>query len=498
MSNAAAKPAETPSPSVPIWSVALLLLAALLIRGAVLWAWFDRLSADPDGYRDIAEALCYSGIYGRYSEDAQWYRENGFLGANAEPNPTAFRPPFYPFVLSKVTMETRVSNLAVALLHLGLGVATVWVTWLLGHWMKLGWGSLVAAGLVAIDPVLLHQSALVMTETLATFLAAVALLCWWRYGDQPSLWRAGLFGASLALAMLCRPTFGAMIGISAIAVAWRGETWGQRIGYLATFVVGAAMVLAPWATRNWLVMGRPIFGTTHGGYTVYLGNNKHFYDHLRSDPYRPFGLEENLRDWPSAFKKNRVAEDLRVRTIQVLARGFPRPSPNGQGVVYTIPSISEADGTVELELAADQAANELAWGAMIDRPGDFFLASVYRVSRLWGWLPLQTHAEESDAGLALRWSVAAYYACLFATIAFTLWRLGRDAFSSPWLGIVLLCSAFTLVHTFYWTDLRMRAPLMPGLALLAAQGGLFLWQWWSGADENRPAIVASDTAAAVD
>jgi hypothetical protein len=37
---------------------------------------------------------------------------------------------------------------------------------------------------------------------------------------------------------------------------------------------------------------------------------------------------------------------------------------------------------------------------------------------------------------------------------------------------VLLCVVFTGVHTFYWSNLRMRAPLMPFVACVAA-GALF-------------------------
>jgi hypothetical protein len=33
---------------------------------------------------------------------------------------------------------------------------------------------------------------------------------------------------------------------------------------------------------------------------------------------------------------------------------------------------------------------------------------------------------------------------------------------------VLLCVAFTGVHAFYWSNLRMRAPLMPFVAVVAA------------------------------
>jgi hypothetical protein len=32
-------------------------------------------------------------------------------------------------------------------------------------------------------------------------------------------------------------------------------------------------------------------------------------------------------------------------------------------------------------------------------------------------------------------------------------------------------ASFTAVHTFYWTDMRMRAPLVGVVCLLAAAGG---------------------------
>ena len=34
----------------------------------------------------------------------------------------------------------------------------------------------------------------------------------------------------------------------------------------------------------------------------------------------------------------------------------------------------------------------------------------------------------------------------------------------------MLVIGLTVVHAFYWTDLRMRAPIVPALALIAAGG----------------------------
>ena len=36
-------------------------------------------------------------------------------------------------------------------------------------------------------------------------------------------------------------------------------------------------VLAPWAVRNALVLGEPVWTTTHGGYTLALANNEVYY-----------------------------------------------------------------------------------------------------------------------------------------------------------------------------------------------------------------------------
>ena len=49
-------------------------------------------------------------------------------------------------------------------------------------------------------------------------------------------------------------------------------------------LLAAVCGLAPWAIRNQIVVGRPIVSTTHGGYTLLLGNNPSFYDHLRTAP----------------------------------------------------------------------------------------------------------------------------------------------------------------------------------------------------------------------
>jgi hypothetical protein len=57
---------------------------------------------------------------------------------------------------------------------------------------------------------------------------------------------------------------------------------------------------------------------------------------------------------------------------------------------------------------------------------------------------------------------------VYALAAVGVWKLRWKLVRPPWLYGLLLCLAFTAVHTFYWTNLRMRAPLMPFVALVAA------------------------------
>lgn len=406
------------------WAIAALMVVTLLVRGGVLWAQYDNLREDPDGYTEIADVLRTYGVYG--------YRRAWTLAV-----PSAYRPPLYPIVLSKVYANLDDQRLGVALLHLGLGLATVLLTWWVGRQWELGSWAYAAALLVAVDPILLQQSTLVMTETLATFIAVVGLACLTRYVQSPSFYWAGLCGGALALAMLCRPTFAVWLALAALPVMLTPETWGRRVLSAVAFVLVAVVVIGPWVVRNAIVMGRPIASTTHGGYTFWLANNRHFFV---PGEYQLYYIE-----------------------AQCIGRGQPHP-----------PFDSPQD-----ELAAEQEImDEALEDIQEDRLG-FALACGYRLTRLWGVLPLDTVREESTARRLARYAVALWYSAVMLVAALGVWSLGWKLWQSPWLWGVLLCIAFTLVHAVYWTDLRMRAPLTPMIALTAAFALLTIARrWW--------------------
>ena len=76
-------------------SAAVLLFAAI-VRGLTLWAFPAGLEQDVDGYRQLAENLRQTGVYG--------LRDTSTPATVVRP--TAFRPPLYPLMLTALVART--------------------------------------------------------------------------------------------------------------------------------------------------------------------------------------------------------------------------------------------------------------------------------------------------------------------------------------------------------------------------------------------------------
>jgi len=391
-----------------------LLVGATLARTAAVVAMRGSLALDVDNYRELAENLTRSGVY-------------GIGGA-----PTAYRPPLYPLLLATLDFVGQLNLATIAALHVALGVATVWLVAALGKQWGLQRWRFLAAGLVALDPILLRQSSVVMTETLATFLAAAGLTALTTLATRPSVLRAFFTGAVLAAGVLCRPVFLLWLAIAPVALLGLLPNWSARARSIGCLVVAAALVLLPWMIRNQLQFGRPIVTTTHGGFTALLANNPEFYAHLRATSDTP---------WDSADFNQRVA-----------AERVAEPAD---------------------EVATDRREGAEAWRNIQNEPAPFGRAVVFRLSRLWGVLPMALPGE-SESARALRYATGVWYAAEFILALWGAASQGWQLLRSPWVFGVLLAGSLTAAHAVYWTDLRMRAPAAPVIALLAAAGASWL------------------------
>jgi hypothetical protein len=82
----------------------------------------------------------------------------------------------------------------------------------------------------------------------------------------------------------------------------------------------------------------------------------------------------------------------------------------------------------------------------------------------------QLAADESAGRRLARYAVGVWYVAVFGLALAGIPALGCRLLRPPWLWGLLLCLSFTAMHAVYWSNLRMRAPLMPVVCLAAAVG----------------------------
>jgi hypothetical protein len=340
---------------------------------------------------------------------------------------TAYRPPLYPIVLTPllITLGDQATR-GIGLLHLALGAATAGLTGL----VALAWNmgprrAFLAALIVAVDPVLVWQSRFVMTETLTAFLLAAALAALTVPG-----WRgAALGGCLFGLDGLSRPSMlaGAVLTILAALFAAPG-TRRERLNRGVVMALAMVASLAPWAARNRLIFGVPVWTTTHGGYTLALANNEVYYrDVLNGSPGAVWTGDEQWRWWDSV---NRATA------------GMPEPE-------------------------ADRFLRNTVWRLALDQPGTFLRACLSRLARFWSLTPATAVYSP-----AVRWATALWTVPLWIALVLGLFR--RQLWQWPQVAAPLCAIGLTLVHALYWTDLRMRAPIVPAIALIVAGASLRL------------------------
>ncbi len=416
----------------------ILLIAIVIVRGGFLLTQSDNLNDDPDAYRVIAETLAETGVFGL---------PIGGESGNMQARATAFRPPLYPWLLSWFVDDSgSLSNRAVAGLQFLLGGLTVFLTYDIARRLLTTCVAWIAAGLVLIDPILLWQSSLIMTETIAT--ALTSLLWWWwvvrfpftndscnsqsRVTSMPLT--ALVLGGILTLAILCRPTFLVWTMMIIASMIFVGPSC--RIRRAAMIGITIALIVAgvgAWTLRNVVAVGHPVWGTTHGGYTLLLANNDSFYDYLET---KPTELPWRSHAWD--------ADDFFAQYDSL-----PRSGD---------------------EYEDDQVAYAAAKATIERRRAMFWYSCWVRWTRLWQPFPHAVAGRSTTSILV----VGGLHSLLYGLIVFAAvrhreklrWR-GWRKWIPLWPAIALLIT-LSGVHAVYWSNPRMRSPAIPMLAIAAA------------------------------
>ena len=202
---------ETPTPQRSVWKSPALWLAGVLVAGTALRiaacvVLGENLANDRDIYLALADGIAEGRGYSSPSST----------------EPTAFRPPLYPLLLALPGLRT---SWGVALLNILLGTVTILMTDRLARAVGLSRErAVLAAGLVAVDPLLINYTTQPMTEVLCACLVTALLLS---ISCEPlgrlSGWLQPVaIGVLFGLSVLCRPTVW-VFGV--LAAGWWCRRW---------------------------------------------------------------------------------------------------------------------------------------------------------------------------------------------------------------------------------------------------------------------------------
>jgi hypothetical protein len=174
-------------------------------------------------------------------------------------------------------------------------------------------------------------------------------------------------------------------------------------------------------------MGHGIWTTTHGGYTLLLANNPIIYEHWQSSSSRQWD-DQRFHAWWVTRKENEFAKN-------------------------------HAD-----EIQMDAFANRLANETIRQCPLGFLHGCLIRECWLWAWFP-----SENQSTWSVRAAIGLWYSIisLAAMVGLARLLLGNPKELVLWVPALTLALSLCLIHAVYWSNMRMRAPMVPMVSLLA-------------------------------
>lgn len=404
---------------------------AVVLRLSLGLARLDAPINDQDNYIPFAKAL----IQGE--------------GMSFEGQPTAYRPPLYPMVLAPLYGlfgDGKAFHASFIVLQSLMGGLTVWLVMRsvqiilqagdnnAGLAQQASFQSALAGCLTACDPVLMSQSSLPMTETLAALLLAYAAFLL----IQGQSFSSGiLFG----LSALCRPSLlacTALVMFARLLSFTDGKTILMRVRESALILTGTVVVLLPWGLRNWLVLGDPVFTTTHGGYTFALANNPVYYEEVLNGPPGSVWSGQQQKQWMDEIG----------------------PSLAG---------LSEAEAAREM--------SRRTWKFVFQNPRDFLRSCLARQLHFWSIMP-----SGQVYGWKIRIITAIWTTPFWILSLISLFR--KASWAWPLVAYFAVIVGLASVHLIYWTDMRMRAPIVPALSVLAS-GSVVFFQFFRKLSQHR-------------
>ena len=335
-------------------------------------------------------------------------------------DPAADHPPLTVIVLAPVSFVTSQALIPQRLTMAVLGTVAVVVIGLLARRLagdRAGW---IAAGIAAIYPNLWVNDGLIMSETIATLVVALALLYAYRLIREPNVANALIVGALCALAALTRAELVLLVPLLAVpaALVARSVATAQRWKLAGIGVLAAAVLIAPWVGYNLSRFDEPTYLSTNDGIALLGSNCDSVY----------FGDGMGLTD------------------LKCLG-----PNPRG-------------DQSVDSKIYRDRAFDYIG-----DHKKRAVIVAFARVGRTWSlfrpWDMVSYNKGEGREGWVTTLGLIAYFPLLIAAIAGWVVMRRRRRRSWPLLVPVLIV---TIASAVTYGQTRFRVPAEPTIVVLAA------------------------------
>jgi 4-amino-4-deoxy-L-arabinose transferase-like glycosyltransferase len=395
--------------------------------------------ADSLAYLDLTKSIQESGRY-----ESQLYQDEDLL-----------RPPIYPYFLASIRTLFGPHNGTITFFQLILSGSICWMLFHMGRCMGRERAGLVAAWLYALSPNVTLWSLTIMSETLFSFLIAIALFLWIKYlQSSKALWLVWV-GLALGLATLIRPIGLYLISLWALLVLvyfWRAFDLQRAAGLTMLFLLAGSVTILPWAIRNWRV---------HHQFTISNVTTKTFIE---------FNLAYVLADIEgidreAAVKSVNARGDF-ISSMVELAREHPIPFLRTQA----------------FGIARSLAGSETGTWAMVLGRGSWegfgLLTNVFKGQGSETKSP--TPISEVDTTTVFLYGIFVF-SLIYSAVLLGLSILGLSFLRKGNRSEVILISSLLLLAAYLILapgaagQARFRVPAEPALALLAGYGWSFLW-----------------------
>jgi 4-amino-4-deoxy-L-arabinose transferase-like glycosyltransferase len=419
-------------------------LLALAVRLMNVYWWRPTTNTPGyHGYRNWGDAFYYHWQANALANGA-WYVDPLRWYLDGKQRASAAHPPLYSTYLalwSSVGLDSVTAHRVASSL---LGTASVVVIGLLARRLAGNRAGIIAAVVAALYPHMWINDGMVLSETIAIFMTALALTAAYAFWRSPSVRRALILGATCGVAALSRTELVLLFPLVVIPLAllvhgidWRAKAKLALLGCLA-----GALALAPWVVFNLVRFKETTTMTTGTGSAisaascdrVYYGRLIGYYENCFHGPWPSSKLDESQRDlYPKRTAQHYIEHHLSRLPIVV--------------------------------------------GARIGRLWDFFKPG--QTTALDWWI--------EGRGRAPSWiGLFAYYLLVpFAIGGLVVLRRRRIPII-PLLAFVVTAT-FAAAITFGVT--RYRAPAEVSIVIAAAIGADALWAW-SRARRARRAVIA--------